>query len=606
MFIIGTAGHIDHGKTSLIKALSGIDCDRLPEEKVREITIDIGFARIDFPKFGTVSIIDVPGHERFIRNMVVGAWGVDIGLLVVAVDDGWMPQTEDHFRVLNLLGIERIIIVLNKIDAVDAETADLAEEDVREHLTGTRFEEADLARVSSKTGQGIAELKEIILQNIRKLPRVTDSGKPYLFVDRVFTSKGYGTIVTGTLKNGTFRDNDTVTLLPSAKESRVKKIESHHAKLEEGNSSQRTALNLASISPEEVDRGHIVVKNNFFTSSEEIIARITLMGMKRPLKNNLGIEIIAGTASLKGKIILIDPEKAPEPSQVVRLRFDAPWYFYPGEPFIITHPGGFRIIGGGSVVLPDIGFVMDKKRLAEEIGRAADAPEDLIALVFKTRKFLGENEILRLFPQGDRFIQKTVASLQERGLIVREGGTTLDAAYHGASMKLIARTIEEGMGLNASELADKTGIALDVVKLLLPAVVHSSPVVEKEGRYFSGASITADTLPPDKKKTLDSLAAAGKEGMELERLADEKVKSAVRDLLRLGFAISLDGDIVYHRDTYEALKTSVIALFDGKDKISIPEVRDATGLSRKYIIPLLNRIETDGLIRRIGDFRMKV
>jgi selenocysteine-specific elongation factor len=606
MYIIGTAGHIDHGKTSLIKALSGIDCDRLPEEKAREMTIDIGFAKIDYPKFGTVSIIDVPGHERFIRNMVVGAWGVDVGLLVVAVDDGWMPQTEDHFRVLNLLGIERIIAVLNKIDAADTETIELAEADVREHLAGTRFEGADLAKVSSKTGEGVAALKEIILQNIRKLPKAADSYKPYLFVDRVFTSKGYGTIVTGTLKNGAFHDDDAVTVLPGGKETRVKKIESHNAEIEEGNPSQRTALNLAGISPEELERGHIVVKNNFFSAAQDIIARITIIGMKRALKNNLGIEIIVGTTSLKGKIILIDPDRAGEEKQLVRIRFEETWHFYPGEPFIITHPGGYRIIGGGTVVLPGSGFIRDKKRLGEDLAsQSSDSPEGLAALAVRVRKYIGEKEILTLFPQSDKNIQKTTALLLEKGLVKKEGGMIIDAAYHARAASAIASAIGESMGLNLAELAGKTGIDPDIARLLLPAVMKAAPVVEKDGRYFAGSAVTADTLPPDKKKALDALAAAGREGMELPRIEDERLKSHVKDLLRLGFAVSLDGSIIYHRDTYESLKKTVMALFDSREKITIADARDATELSRKYLIPLLNRIETDGLVKRIGDFRMK-
>jgi len=606
MYIIGTAGHIDHGKTSLIRALSGIDCDRLPEEKAREMTIDIGFAKIDYPKFGTVSIIDGPGHERFIRNMVVGAWGVDVGLLVVAVDDGWMPQTEDHFRVLSLLGIERIIAVLNKIDAADAETIELAEADVREHLAGTRFEGADVVRVSSKTGEGIAALKEIILQNIRKLPKAADSGKPYLFVDRVFTSKGYGTIVTGTLKNGAFHDDDAVTLLPAGAQTRVKKIESHNAELEEGNPSQRTALNLAGISSEEVERGHIVVKNNFFTAAREIIARITIIDLKRALKNNLGIEIIAGTTSLKGKIILVDPERAGEREQAVRVRFDEPWHFYPGEPFIITHPGGFRIIGGGTVLLPDVELVRDKKRLREVLASAgAGMAEELAALAVRVREQVPEAEILRIFPQSEKNIQKTVASLLEKGLVKKEGGMIIDAAFHARAMKEIAAAIAESTGLNLAELAGKTGIDQEIIRLLLPGVMKADPIVEKDGRYFSGSAVSEETLPPDRKKALTSLAAAGREGLELTRLEDERQKAAVKDLIRLGFAVSLDGNIILHRDEYGALKKAVLALLEGRDRISIPEVRDATGLSRKYLIPLLNRVETDGLIKRIGDFRMK-
>ena len=223
MYIVGTSGLIDHGKTSLIRALSGVDCDRLPEEKEREMTIDIGFASIEYPRFGTVSIVDVPGHERFIRNMVAGAWGIDIALLVVAVDDGWMPQTEDHFRVLELLGIERIIIVLNKIDLADEEMIEMVQEEIKERLELTPYSGSEMVKVSSKTGAGIEELKEVIVANLRKLAKASDTDRPYLYIDRVFSPRGVGSVITGTLKNGAFVENETLKILPSRKDVKDRK-----------------------------------------------------------------------------------------------------------------------------------------------------------------------------------------------------------------------------------------------------------------------------------------------------------------------------------------------------------------------------------------------
>ncbi|MDY6970491.1 MAG: selenocysteine-specific translation elongation factor, partial [Spirochaetota bacterium] len=277
MYIVGTSGHIDHGKTSLIKAMTGVDCDRLPEEKAREMTIDIGFSQIEYPKLGTVSIIDVPGHERFIRNMVVGASGIDLAILVIAVDDGWMPQTEDHYRVIELLGVERIIVALNKIDLVDQEMIEYVIEEVKERLEDTRFHDVDIVQVSSKTGKGIEELKEILKKNLLQLAKVFDADKPFLFIDRVFASKGYGSILTGTLKNGRFQQDDLVTLLPSKKEARIKRIESHNQELTQGNPAQRIALNLSGVSTDNLERGYIIIKNNFFVESNDFIAGIRLL-----------------------------------------------------------------------------------------------------------------------------------------------------------------------------------------------------------------------------------------------------------------------------------------------------------------------------------------
>ncbi len=604
MYIIGTAGHIDHGKTSLIKALSGIDCDRLPEEKEREMTIDIGFAKIDYPKFGTVSIIDVPGHERFIRNMVIGAWGVDIGLLVVAVDDGWMPQTDDHFRVLDLLGIERIIVALNKIDASDEETVALAEADVCEHLSGTRFEGADIVKVSAKTLVGIDLLKEIILKNIRLLPKATDSEKPYLFVDRVFTSKGYGTVVTGTLKNGAFMEEDTVTILPQNTKARIKKIESHYSALYQGVPSQRTALNLAGIAQEELRRGSIIVRSNFFTPAREISAMLQIRDVS--VKNNHSLEIIAGTETLPCRMIIPSTLNTAANFFPAVLKFETEWHFYPGEPFIITRPGGFRIIGGGRVLLPGPFSTQKRKAAFAHASSIFDySLNTLVSYALEVTQVMKDRELLHFYPHNVKTITKALDVLIANGTLKKMGEYVFSSRLFESATSSIAAAIGENIGLNIAELSSKTGLSQEFVRILMPEIFKSFPIVEKDGRYFSGDAITEDRLPEDKKRVLSSLADAGIEGIELSKLSDEKKKSIFTDLIRLGLAISLEGGILYHKSVYEALKKKVMDLFTAKDKISIPEVRDATGLSRKYIIPLLNKIETDGLIKRVGDYRIK-
>ncbi|HPJ37494.1 MAG TPA: selenocysteine-specific translation elongation factor [Spirochaetota bacterium] len=606
MYIIGTAGHIDHGKTSLIRMLTGTDCDRLPEEKQREMTIDIGFAKIEYPKFGTVSIIDVPGHERFIRNMVVGAWGVDLGMLVIAVDDSWMPQTEDHFRVLSLLGIERIVIALNKIDMTDEETIELATEEITERLTGTRFEGADIVRVSARTGEGIETLKEVLLENLRKLSRASDTKKPYLFIDRVFSSKGYGTIVTGTLKNGRFHEDQSVTVLPHKTETRIKKIESHYQELEESSISQRTALNLAAMSAEELKRGDIIVSENFFTETSEIVARIQLLYAKKEIKNNLGIEIIIGTITIKAKLILIGRDSQGDTDFIARIRFDNPWHCYPGEPFILTHPGGYRIIGGGTVLLADYENIQIKKELKTDITLLNDfSMVDIALFNIRTHAAVSEETLTGRFAENEKAMQKIITSLVDSGKVVRNEGMLIDAAFHEKALTGILDSIRGKVGPNLTEIAHDAGIDPALCRILIKEAMQREPVVEKEGRFFSGDAITPESLPDVKKKVLATVKKSDISGLALDQTHDESIKRHAKELVRLGFLISLDGNILYHKDTYESLKQSVMKLFDNADKISIPEVRDATGLSRKYIIPLLNRIESEGLVKRIGDFRMK-
>ncbi len=606
MYIVGTSGHIDHGKTSLIKALTGIDCDRLPEEKQREMTIDIGFSKIDYPKFGTVSIIDVPGHERFIRNMVVGAWGIDLALLVIAVDDSWMPQTEDHFRVIELLGIQRMIVVLTKIDIADQEMIEIAELEAKERLQSTRFENSDFVKVSSKTGEGLDELKKVILENLKKLAKSRDAVKPYLFVDRVFESRGHGTVITGTLKNGTFTENDEVIILPGNRDARIKKIESHYNALNESSTSQRTALNLSGVAIDDIKRGHIIVKNNFFSESDDIIASITLLDKDRKIKNNLGIEVLIGTSSIKGKLIFIN-EADQGNVFPARIKFDNRWYFYPDEPFIITNPGGYRIIGGGKVLLQDFHSIKNKKSLKETIGLFENySIKEIIGFTVKTRLAVEANYIRSLFPYSDNIIDKSTAALLDEDSVIRAGDYIVDKDYFINAKESISGIIKNNVGLNIKEISDIAKVEPGICKIIINEEQNNNKILEKDGRYFSGDSITPETLSADKKKILSVLLEKKTDGIELDKIRDDAMKKNIKEILRLGFAVSLDGNIIYHFDIYEDLKKRIMDLFNKLDRISISDVREVTNLSRKYLIPILNRIEDDGLIKRYGDFRIKL
>lgn len=606
MYIVGTSGHIDHGKTSLIRALTGIDCDRLPEEKTREMTIDIGFASIDYPKFGTVSIIDVPGHERFIRNMVVGAWGIDLALLVIAVDDGWMPQTEDHYRVLSLLGVERIIAVINKIDIADLEMIDFVTAEVKEKLAGTRYAESDIVTVSSKNGQGIEKLRDTILKNLKMLQRTKDAYKPYLFVDRVFASKGYGTVVTGTLKNGSFRENDEVTVLPQRTAVRIKKIESHKQALSEGMPSQRTALNLSGLSTDDIKRGHIVVKDRFFTASTEVIAKIELLERKKDIKNNTGIEMLIGTSGLKGKLIFLDSGKGAHPVFPARIRFEHEWFFYPGEPFILTHPGGFRIIGGGNILMPSYKSGPGSKPAASHLQVFSGySREEIILFTILVNRYIKRAALYSIFSENEKTMDAYIAALLDKKKIIPAGDFLTGQGFFDEAKDSIYKKIRQTAGLNLKEISDMTGIGQDLCAVLARVIMQEQAVIEDDGKYFMAESMTQESLSSDKKRVLDMVLKKNIEGIELEKLDDDIIKKNIKELLKLKFLISLDGNIIFHKDVYEDLKQKVMVLFSSRDKISIPEAKDATALSRKYIIPLLNRVEADGLIKRIGDFRIK-
>ncbi len=607
MYIVGTSGHIDHGKTSLIRALTGIDCDRLPEEKEREMTIDIGFASIEYPKFGTVSIIDVPGHERFIRNMVAGAWGVDLALLVIALDDGWMLQTEDHFRVLQLLNIERLIVVINKIDLGDDEMLDIVKEEVKERLSLTRYAESDIAAVSAKTGAGVAELKELILVNLRKLSKAPDSDKPYLYIDRVFSPKGVGTVITGTLKNGIFKDNETVILLPLKREVKIKKIESHFRELQEGVPSQRTALNLTGVSQDELERGDIVCRPNFFTESDNILAWFRPLDKKKKVRNNTYVEVLTGTDSATGKLIIINEAGKEESEFPVRIHFDEKSDFYPGQPFVITNPGGYRIIGGGRVILPDYNPERHKKIIKEHTALLKSfSTSEVLSFNIAVNGWIKRDRIFSMLPAGKKAIERILTELEGSGDIIIRNDVLFWKDYYSSSNEKMKSVIKSKLGPNLKEISDSAGVPFEICSLLIKDIVAAETLVEKEGRYFTADSITPDNLPDSKKRILADVLKNGGEGVELDKLKDDIMKKEVKDLIKLDFLVSLDGNIIYHRDIYNGMKKKVLDLFDSRDKITVPEAKDAVDLSRKYILPLLNRMESEGLIKRLGDFRIKV
>ncbi len=606
MYIVGTSGHIDHGKTSLIRALTGTDCDRLPEEKAREMTIDLGFARIEDPSFGSVRIIDVPGHERFIRNMVAGAWGIDLALLVVAVDDGWMPQTEDHFRVLQIMGTERIIVVMNKIDLADEEMAEMVREETIERLESTRYHDCDIVEVSSKSGRGIDDLRDIIVANLRKLSKASDSEKPYIYIDRVFSPRGVGTVVTGTLKNGVFHENETVTVLPSDKQVKIKKIESHYQEIHEGVPSQRTALNISGISSDELDRGHLICRDNFFTRTGDIIARLNILEKNRKIKNNSYIEVLSGTSSAKGKMILLEESDGESDSLIVRIRFDNPVNVYPGQSFVIANPGGYRVIGGGTVLIPDFIPSKHRKRVKQELPELKGLSSgEIIYFNVAVKGWMERAQIHRMLPGTKKSVDRMIEEIVKTGLAVQEEEFVLSVRFFDEGMAGVRKAIESGVGLNLREISDMAALNSDIAKIMIKKVVEEDSVIEKDGRYFSGDTVTEENLPQSKRSLLKLLLELGGEGMEIEKLKDDIQKKDVKELIKLDFLISLDGNIIYHRDVYEQMKGIIISLFDEKDKITVPEAKDSVGLSRKYILPLLNRIERDGILKRIGDFRVK-
>jgi len=607
MYIIGTSGHIDHGKTSLIAKLTGTNCDRLPEEKKREMTIDLGFACLDLASFDKVSIIDVPGHERFIKNMVAGAWGIDLGLLIIAADDGWMPQTEDHFRVLELLGIEKIIIVINKIDLSDPEILEILKEEIKEKIKNSPFAQADLVLVSAKTGQGLDQLKNIILKNLKQLSKKIDAGKPYLYVDRSFAVKGFGTVVTGSLKNGFLEENDLVYLFPARKEIRLKKIESHFSDQNSGRPSQRTALNLANIGANEIKRGDLIVKENFLTESKNIIASLKLLNPKTTLKNNRSLEFLAGTASFKGKIIFLE-KKEDNSSFLVNIKLNQPYFFYPSEPFVFTKPGSHRILGGGKIIFPEDvqKKILENKKLKQDIDIIKEGSlEDIILFMVTSYQAVATQKLVSLFPFFPKQIEDIFIALAKKKLIIIEENIIFAKDFFDNKIKNLEKKITQGAGFKLKELVAQINLSEETISLCLKFLKRKNLIFEKEGLFLGLNSFNLESISKEKQNLLTKILNLKEKGFELKASRDKEEEQSLKDLIKLKFLISLDGNLLYHHKIYDQLKARILAEFDQKDKLTISEAKDAVNLSRKYILPLLNRIEREGLIKRLGDFRIK-
>ncbi len=580
MYVIGTAGHVDHGKTSLIKALTGIDADRLPEEKQRQMTIDIGFAYINLPQIGTVSIVDVPGHERFIRNMVTGAWGIDIGLLVIAADDGWMKQTDDHIKVLSILEIPALVIALTKIDRIEPESIPRLLSHIQNNLQVTPYKTAPIVPCSSVTGQGINELKQTLTLAIRSLPKPAIGNKPYLHIDRVFTVKGVGTVVTGTSKNGSFNVNDPITILPHAITTRIRQIQSHNTQQDTSDVSQRTALALAGVEKEALKRGDIIVKENFFTATKQCTACITHTFAQ--LKNNQWIEVLLGTGSYEAQYSIID-----EANNFIRLKFKEAVYCYPTQHFVATFPGGYTIIAGGYIASHKYSGTMKKEPLLQHIHSSNDPFTNALLATVVANPLITINQCLRMFPCEDIVVQKlTVLSEQSKFRII--GNHIVPHSVYDAAVALCKQAAAENG--TETDIAQKFSIPIAVV----------NHIVQEYNILHKGKKEIGDS----EKQFLQIVFKKGIEGINPKDFP--RHKNMINALIKGNYLVVIDKEIVWHRDVFSQYSDKLMAHFQSNKELTIQQAKEITGLSRKYMIPLLNTMEQKNLIKRYGDVRVKV
>ena len=629
-FILATAGHVDHGKSALIKALSGTDPDRLPEEKTRGITIDLGFAALNLSgpneQQFRIGIIDVPGHEDFVRNMIAGVGSIDVALLVVAADDGWMPQTEEHLQILTYLCVKRAVVVLTKSDLGHVEIVGAR---VRDKLKDSSFSKAPIVSTSVRTGEGIDNLKRALAAEFALAEPPRNIGKPRLFVDRAFSLHGIGTVVTGTLTGGELHRGQTVTVQPANLLSRVRSMQSHGRDLEVAQPGMRTALNLPDIeigdSNRTIKRGDLVTISDFESTTDtldallEKSARIQRQSPAgRPLKNASSAFVYLGTSRVAAKIILLEAGPI-EPGQqaIAQLRLQSPLPAFLGDRFVLRDASEQQTIAGGTVLHPkgDREHVRDLEQLKLLRARAA-APDDIdVCLQSELARhgFAQSKGILKESNFSAQDIRAAISRLEKNSTIVVRNKITADGKrwrdLRERAIASIDRTHEihpQLRGLEIENLRAELGVLPnDAFDALITDLCRVGFV--RNGNVIARVSHRA-TLRPEialaATKIRNLLAAAVLEPLNRKEMPrDGHSQQALRFLIERGELIELSSEIVVLREAVRQMQKSVVDFLASHGVATASQLRQQIGTSRRVVIPFLEYLDRTGVTRRTGDTR---
>jgi selenocysteine-specific elongation factor len=564
MTVIATAGHVDHGKSTLVLGLTGTDPDRWGEEKARGLTIDLGFATTELPSGRALSFVDVPGHIRFLRNMLAGVGAVDGCLFVVAATEGWKPQSEEHLRILSLLGVERGVVAVTKIDQVDGELFELACLDVEDHVAGTFLEPAPVVGVAAPTGAGMDDLRAALDDLAAAIRQRDETANPRLWVDRSFSPAGAGTVVTGTLAGGTLAVGDEVVVVPGDLAARVRGLQSHHRQLERIGPGNRVAVNLAGVSHGDVVRGHAVVSAGAWHQSTMIDAELTVLAsLDHPVGRRGAYAAYIGSAELPAKVrVLGDDAIRAGATGTVRLHLQRPVPLLPGDRFILRESGRDETVGGGEVL--DVDPVLPAARAK---------PDRSVERVVAERGWVDQTELRRLTGEAR---PATVG----RWVVAQEALTaTLDA---------IQSQIEGAgpLGLDLAVLSDRERAA---VELIGGASVHAGRVTigERPDPLADHRWLAALRAEP--------FAPPGASGID---------RGEIRELVRRGDVVEHDSVYFAAEAISEASARLAVALGARPEGVTVAEVRDLLGTTRKYVLPLLAHLDLTGVTRRRGDLRI--
>lgn len=640
--IVGTAGHIDHGKTALVKALTGIDADRLEEEKRRGITIDLGFAHTELTGADgaklQIGFVDVPGHERFVRNMLAGVGGIDVVLLVIAADESIKPQTREHFDILQLLGVKRGITVLTKSDAVDSDTLEVVRLEVEEFLRGTFLEppRSPIVPVSALTGAGLEDLKQALVAIAANVETRDPNAIARLPVDRVFTMKGFGTVVTGTLISGTIRQEDELEVFPIGRKFRVRGVQVHGREAGSAVAGQRTALNLAGASTEELSRGMILAPARVFTATRAIDVYLRLLSSApHPLKKRAKVHFHAQSMEAVGDVgfqpsLQLNPslvgkneklQMAPGSEAFARIRLPEPTLLLPGDRFIIRQFSPVMTIGGG-VVLDATPIPRLKQTIVDGfLRKAADGNlADVLTTRIARRSYGGltlEQAVAETGLQKESIVSYLAGPLA-KGEVLRFG----DLFVHSSAISALRQLIPESLALFHRQNPLVPGMSKEVLRetfrLSPEAFAAAMSMLLRDRKIEMQADLVRlpghgvvmkDEEAESKKQIEEAFAGAGlkvpalKEvltGLKVDRIRAQKI---VTLLLRERMLVKVSEELVFHRTALEELRRLVAAQKTKSPKMDVALFKEITGVSRKYAIPLLEYLDRERVTRRVGDVR---
>jgi selenocysteine-specific elongation factor len=631
--IIGTAGHIDHGKSALVRALTGVDPDRLKEEKARGITIELGFAHMRLPSGTLAGIVDVPGHERFVRTMVSGATGIDILMLVIGIDEGIKPQTREHLDICRLLSIRHGLVVLNKRDRVDDEWAQLQQDEVRDFVRGTFLENAPVLEVSALTSQGIPELAAALDAMAATIPG-KDPLLPFrLPVDRSFTIKGFGTVVTGTVAGGTVRSGDEVVILPGGDTVRVRGLQVHGDATDLAEAGNRAAVNLQGVDKESVPRGAVLCRPGDFRPTRAVEARIEYLAQApKPMKSRDRVTFHTGTASAPARVILYgQAELPPGGSAVGRIEFSEPFVLMNGDHFILR---GFAplanfgyTVGGGTVLVP---YPPRRKGAARAVPPGFDALQSgepatriLAVLADASTGGASDRDMPVLAGANVQSIRKALDRLVGSGHVVRSKLSNGYVYWHASAVAESGRRMAAALeGLHA-RFPDREGFSTETILSASPvpidpalALMAAGPEngIERQGDLYylpDKRPRSVELATPLARSIEETIRRSGLAGLSFQELAD----ATARPLDARLFERTVDGlvrenrilkikELLFDPASVDGLKNRLTAYLSAKGEITVPEFKELAGLSRKYVIPLIEYFDLVKVTLRVGEKRI--